>query len=69
MVIDQYYSLKKELRKNYSQNSKEKVDDATLREEIIPKKVRLSAYTRKELRIEFGKRPSGFSLFISKQKL
>lgn len=64
--VEQYYDLKAKLRQNNSLNAVEKVDDANLREEIkkISVKIRHSAYTRKELRIEFDKRPNGFSLFI-----
>ena len=65
--VEQYYDLKAKFRQNNSLNAVEKVDDAALREEIKKKlsvKIRLSAYNRKELRIEFDKRPNGFSLFI-----
>ena len=49
----------------------EKVDDATLREEIkkrVSEEIKLSAYTRKELRIQVEGKSNGFSLFIPRHK-
>ena len=69
--VEQYYSLKEGLRKNNSRIFLEKVDDATLREEIkkrVSEEIKLSAYTRKELRIQVEGKLNGFSLFIPRHK-
>ena len=69
--VEQYYSLKEGLRKNNSRIFLEKVDDATLREEIkkrVSEEIKLSAYTRKELRIQVEGKSNGFSLFIPRHK-
>ena len=69
--VEQYYSLKKGLRKNNSRIFLEKVDDATLREEIkkrVSEEIKLSAYTRKEFRIQVEGKSNGFSLFIPRHK-
>ena len=69
--VEQHYSLKEGQRKNNSLIFLEKVDDATLREEIkkrVSEEIKLSAYTRKELRIQVEGKSNGFSLFIPRHK-
>ena len=65
--IENYYSLKGQLRREVRIENKSSVDVEALKEEIkkISTKTRIS-HKHKRLRIEFEKRESGFSLFISR---
>ena len=68
--IENCYSLKGQLRRELRTENKSSVGVAALREEIkkISTKTRIS-HRHKRLRIEFEKRESGFSLFISRDKI
>ena len=71
MKLSNIIHWKKGLRKNNSRIFLEKADDATLREEIkkrVSEEIKLSAYTRKELRIQVEGKSNGFSLFIPRHK-
>ena len=71
--IDNYYSLKGQLRREVkieNISSDEKVDVEAIKNEI--KKISTKArfpHRHKRLTIEFEKRESGFSLFISRDKI
>ena len=72
--IENYYSLKGQLRREVrieNTSSDEKVDVAAIKNEIkneYKKKTRFP-HRHKRLRIESEKRESGFSLFISRDKI
>ena len=67
--IENYYSLKGQLRRELRIENKSSVDVEALKEEIkkISTKTRIS-HQHKRLRIEFEKREGGFSLFISRER-
>lgn len=75
--VELYFSLKAQLRRSIEQpvrsESSEKVDVEALKQEIkktIQKKKKTRfTHRHKELRVEFEKRETGFSLFISRDKI
>lgn len=64
-VIEQYYSLKKQLRNNAKSSSE--IDFEVIREQIRENYCKKTWTTCKhdEVRFEFERRSNGFSLFIS----